>query len=135
VSMGAYRVLGEAETGCGARRLVPERLSTVCVEGAGTHMVVYGSRRPRTVHWDQTDKHTADTTGPREKGKGNGEQQRGETHGGAGRTEATPAAKKAGRWWWFGAEDTRSSTKRLSKERRGRRCAYAWEWEWECGAD
>jgi hypothetical protein len=132
VSTGAYRVLCEAETGYGACRLAPERLFTVCMEGEGMYMVVYRSRCPRTARCEQTDKHVH-TTGPREKGKGNREQQRSETEGGAERTEATPAAKKAGRGWWFGAEDTRSSTKRLSKERLGRRCAYAWEGE--CGAD
>jgi hypothetical protein len=42
------------------------------------------------------------------------------------------AAKKSRCCWWFDSiQDTRSSTKRLNKERLGWRCAYAWE----CGAE
>jgi hypothetical protein len=68
--------------------------------------------------------HTAAQSTARER---RGAAQRQGTHGGVERTEAMPAAKKACRWRWVALEDTRSSTKRLSKERRGGRCAYAWE--------
>ena len=44
------------------------------------------------------------------------------------RSESPAGADKSRRSWWIDSlEDTRSSNKRLHKERLGRRCAYAWE--------
>jgi hypothetical protein len=119
---GVEGAMGACLELCNGR--VPARLLAVCIEGEGMHMVVYRSRCPRTAHRDQIA-HTAAQSTARERETGSSTEAR-HTRG-VERTEAMPAAKKACRWRWVALEDTRSSTKRLSKERRGRRCAYAWE--------